>query len=267
MDQSSRTAGRSEQGELSSPEELERWARVKAVFLDALEYADSERSAFIARACSGDPALKEEVESLLESDRGASTFCEPPAAQLLGEDEFATPASAPRLPPGTRLGPYEITEFIAAGGMGEVYRARHTLLGRQVAIKTVGTQLSDASAKRQLIREARHASTLTHPNICTIHEVGEAEGAPFIVMEYVAGRPLNQIVRQRIPPLRESLGYAIQIASALEHAHSHGIIHRDLKSSNVVIDSEGRAKVLDFGLARRLPHAASAQSLESTITS
>ena len=267
MDQSSRTAGRREHGELSDPAELERWARVKAVFLDALEHPEAERRAFVAQACSNDAGLREEIEALLASGEAAASFCETPAAQLLGEDAFAAPPGAPRLPRGARLGPYEITEFIAAGGMGEVYRARHTLLGRQVAIKTVGAQLPDAPAKRHLIREARHASTLTHPNICTIHEVGEAEGAPFIVMEYVAGRPLNEIVRERIPPLHESLGYAIPIIAALEHAHTQGIIHRDLKSSNVVIDAQGRAKVLDFGLARRLPHAAGSQSLETTITS
>jgi serine/threonine protein kinase/tetratricopeptide (TPR) repeat protein len=267
MDQSSGTAGTREQDGHSSPGELERWARVKAVFLDALDYPESERGAFVAQACSTDPKLKDEVESLLESADAAASFCETPAAQLLGAEAFIARESCPRLPQGARLGPYEITQFIAAGGMGEVYCARHTLLGRQVAIKTVGTQLSDAPAKRHLIREARHASVLAHPNICTIHEVGEADGAPFIVMEYVAGQPLNEIVREKVPPLRDSLAYAIQIASALEHAHEHGIIHRDLKSSNVVIDSEGRAKVLDFGLARRLPEAANSQSRESTITS
>lgn len=267
MDQSSRAAGTRENEGHSSQGELERWARVKAVFLDALEYAEPERGAFVAQACSGDPRLKDEVESLLASAEAATSFCETPAAELLGPDAWIGSEFRPRLAVGARLGVYEITEFIAAGGMGEVYRARHTLLGRQVAIKTVGAQLPDASAKRHLIREARHASILAHPNICAIHEVGEADDAPFIVMEYVAGQPLSEIVREKGLPLRDTLAYGIQIASALEHAHQHGIIHRDLKSSNVVIDSDGRAKVLDFGLARRLPQAASNQSFESTITS
>jgi eukaryotic-like serine/threonine-protein kinase len=267
MDQSSRGAGTREKQGPSSQGELERWTRLKAVFLDALEYPEPERSAFLSKTCSSDPKLKDEVESLLASVDAAASFCETPAAQLLGPDAWIETEFRPRLAPGSRLGAYEITEFIAAGGMGEVYRARHTLLGRQVAIKTIGAQLPDASAKRHLIREARHASILTHPNICTIHEVGEADGAPFIVMEHVAGRPLNEIVREGAPPLRDSLAYGLQIASALERAHQHGIIHRDLKSSNVVIDTEGRAKVLDFGLARRLPEAASNQSLETTATS
>lgn len=250
----------------SSPA-VDRWARVKAVVLDALEFPEPERSAFVAQVCSTDPDIREEVESLLAGADAADSFCETPAARLLGSDAWKTRESGPRLPPGTRLGAYEITEFIAAGGMGQVYRARHTLLGRQVAIKTVGRQLGDDTAKRHLIREARHASILAHPNICTIHEVGEAEDTPFIVMEYVAGRPLSEIVREGPVPLRDTLSYGIQIASALEHAHARGIIHRDLKSSNVVIDREGNAKVLDFGLARRLPESVSGQSRESTLTS
>lgn len=246
---------------------VERWARVKAVVLDALEYPEPERSAFVAQACSTDPDIKEEVESLLASADAADSFCETPAARLLGSDAWKSRESGPRLPPGTRLGAYEITEFIAAGGMGQVYRARHTVLGRQVAIKTVVARLADDTAKRHLIREARHASTLAHPNICTIHEVGEAGDTPFIVMEYVAGRPLSEIVREGPVPMRDTLAYGIHIATALEHAHARGIIHRDLKSSNVVIDREGNAKVLDFGLARRLPESVSGQSRESTLTS
>jgi len=267
MDQSPRLKGSPGPPDQSVSGERERWTRVKAVFLDALEYPEAERSAFVARACSSDPALKQEVESLLESADAAASFCETPAAELLGPGVWSARESGPRLSPGARLGSYEITGFIAAGGMGEVYQARHTLLGRQVAIKTIGTQLSDEMAKRHLIREARHASRLTHPNICTIHEVGEADGAPFIVMEYVAGRPLSEVVRSGPLSLRDCLAYGIQIGSALEHAHQHGTIHRDLKSSNVVIDAGGSAKVLDFGLARRLPGSVSDQSQESTLTS
>jgi serine/threonine-protein kinase len=169
---------------------------------------------------------------------------------LLGE-LAATSAQAAQLPSGTRLGAYEITGFIAAGGMGAVYRARHTVLGRDVAIKTVTPGFADAAARRRLIREARHASSLTHPNICAIYDVGEAGELPFIVMELVDGKSLGDIVRAGLPPLDRVLDYAAQIVAALDHAHRHGIVHRDLKSSNVVIDPSGRAIVLDFGLARR----------------
>jgi TolB-like protein/tetratricopeptide (TPR) repeat protein/tRNA A-37 threonylcarbamoyl transferase component Bud32 len=242
------------------------WARVKAVFLEALEHPESERSAFVWRASSGDPELRTKVESLLASDGAAGSFCETPAAAILGEIPPTHAGSASHLLPGTRLGAYEILEFIAAGGMGEVYRARHTVLGREVAIKTVGPSLSDEAARRRLIREARHASLLSHPNICAIHDVGVADGLPFIVMGYVDGQPLNEILRHEVPPLRDALGLAVQIADALAHAHAQGIIHRDLKSSNIVVDRAGNPIVLDFGLARRLPDSATTQSHGSTLT-
>lgn len=266
LDQSPRaSSGRTPEGGTSA-NELERWSRVKAVFLAALERPESERYDFVAGACVGEAELKDEVESLLASDEAAASFCETPAAGLLRVEALTAAEFAPRLAVGTRLGTYEISAFVAAGGMGEVYRARHTVLGREVAIKTVGAQISDDAAKRRLIREAQHASVLAHPNICAIYEVGEAGGLPFIVMEYVDGRPLSAMLREGVPPLRLSLEYGIQVAGALEHAHGHGIVHRDLKSSNVVIDAGGTAKVLDFGLARRLPGSAGRPSGQSTVT-
>jgi TolB-like protein/tetratricopeptide (TPR) repeat protein len=265
--QSAPAVGGRGQRDQTSSDELERWSRIKAVFLAALERPDSERSAYVAEACAGDAELRNEIESLLASDEAAASFCETPAAGLLGA-ELLRPGlePAPRLPAGTRLGAYEISAFIAAGGMGEVYRARHTVLGRQVAIKTVGAQISDGAARRRLIREAKHASVLAHQNICAIYEVGEVDGVPFIVMEYADGRPLSDIVRERVPPLGVALNYGIQIAVALEHAHQQGIVHRDLKSSNVVIGPDGTAKVLDFGLSRRLPGKEGGMSREWTTT-
>lgn len=266
MEPSRRAADGSGHEAESSPSQIERWARVKALFLEALEYPDSDRSAFVARASAGDADLREELDSLLASEKAAASFCESPAAELIGAAGLPGPEAAPRLPPGTRLGVYEITGFIAAGGMGAVYRARHTLLGRQVAIKTIGHGLADDAARRHLIREAQHASTLTHPNICAIHDVGEANGVPFIVMEYVNGRTLGEMVREAVPRLCDALEYGAQITGALEHAHQRGIIHRDLKSSNVVIDAKGEAIVLDFGLARRLSDDAGVQAREPTLT-
>lgn len=251
----------------ANAEQLESWARVKAVFLEAVERPNAERSAFVADACAGDARLRQEVESLLASEAAAASFGETPAAALLGSGAVSeSELGRPRLAVGARLGLYEIKAFIAAGGMGEVYRARHTVLGRDVAIKTILGHTSDDSARRRLIREAKHASVLTHPNICTIHEVGDGDEGPFIVMQYVAGRSLNALIRDRLPAFEDALGYGIQIAEALEHAHQHGIIHRDLKSSNVVVSSDGRAIVLDFGLAKRLPTASSTESREPTVT-
>jgi eukaryotic-like serine/threonine-protein kinase len=161
---------------------------------------------------------------------------ETPAVHLLSEETGPDTAIArTRLQPGARLGSYEIRNFVAAGGMGEVYHACHSVLGRDVAIKTLGGQTSDAAAARRLIREAKHASVLSHPNICAIYEVGEGDAGPFIVMQYVSGRPLRSIIREQLPSIDEALRYAMQITDALEHAHRHGIIHRDLKSSNFVV--------------------------------
>ena len=243
------------------------WARAKAVFLDALEQPDAERDAFVVDACAGDPRLEAEVDSLLESERAAASLWETPAIRLLGEDAASeTGLLRPRLQRGTRLGSYEILDFIAAGGMGEVYHARHTIMGRDVAIKTLVGHASGESAGRRLMREATHASVLDHPNICGIYEVGDGEGGPFIVMQYVAGQPLSAIIRHAPPSPDDGLRYAIQIAEALEHAHQHGIIHRDLKSSNIVVNADGRPVVLDFGLAKRLPSPSSSQSRDPSVT-
>ncbi|HUF12309.1 MAG TPA: protein kinase [Longimicrobiales bacterium] len=241
----------------------ERWTHIKSVFVNAPERSESERIAFVGRACGDDAGLRNEVMSLLASERAAGEFAETPAAAVLAEPGEAREHDLER---GTRLGVYEITGFLSAGGMGVVYRARHTVLDRQVAIKTLRAEGTDPLAKRRLLREARHAAYLTHPNICTIHEVGDEAGTPYIVMELVDGRPLNEIVRERVPPLDEALDCGIGIAAALGHAHEHGIVHRDLKSSNVVVDRDGRPVVLDFGLAKRAVTSGTGAQAESTMT-
>src|SRR6267378_4482587 len=162
--------------------------------------------------------------------------------------------------PGARLGHYEILAVIGSGGMGVVYRARDTTLGRVVAIKLPGPASADNPRGRRLLREAQHASSLNHPNICTTYEIGEADGQPFIVLEYVEGQPLNALIPKGGLPLETVVAFGSQIADALEHAHGHGIIHRDLKPANVVITPESRAKVLDFGLAQRIWHEGAAYS-------
>ncbi len=171
------------------------------------------------------------------------------------------------LTPGSRLGQYELLEQLGTGGMGAVYQAHDPTLQRTVAIKVLAKQDADASAR--LLQEARAASALNHPHICTIYEVGEATPTPspqpspqggegavsFIVMEHVEGKPLSQLIPSDGLPPESVIRYGTQIADALAHAHERGIVHRDLKSANVVITPEGRAKVLDFGLAARMPQA------------
>ncbi len=151
------------------------------------------------------------------------------------------------------LGRYRIVEKLGAGGMGEVYRAHDEQLDRDVAIKVLPAErFRDASARARLLREARTASQLNHPNICTIHEVGEAEGQAYIAMELVEGQPLSARLTSGALPAEDVLRVGLQLADAVGHAHERDVVHRDLKSANVILTPEGRAKVLDFGLAKRL---------------
>src|SRR5215467_11115525 len=152
---------------------------------------------------------------------------------------------------GTRLGPYEILAPRGAGGMGEVYRARDTRLGREVAIKVLPAELSsDADRLRRFEKEARAASSLNHPNIVTIHEVERSDSTSFIVMELVAGKTLREELTGGALPVRKLLNIGTQIADGLAKAHSAGIVHRDLKPENVMITKDGLVKILDFGLAK-----------------
>jgi serine/threonine protein kinase/photosystem II stability/assembly factor-like uncharacterized protein len=153
---------------------------------------------------------------------------------------------------GQLLGHYRIVSQIGEGGMGVVYRARDEFLHRDVALKVLGQKLvSNKSAKDFLLHEARSSSALSHPNICTIHEVGELGGELYIVMELVEGKPLNTLIGSVGISIESVLRYGVQIGAALAHSHARGIIHRDLKSANIVVSKEGLVKVLDFGLARR----------------
>ena len=156
------------------------------------------------------------------------------------------------LQPGTSLGSYQIVQQIGAGGMGEVYRAHDHSLGRDVAVKVLPQQFADDSQRRAwLMREARAAATLNHPNICTVHAVGESDRYVYLAMEFVQGRPLSSRVAEGPLSLNEILDYGIQLGLGVGHAHDHGIVHRDLKSANVMITPDGRVKVLDFGVAKR----------------
>jgi serine/threonine protein kinase len=153
--------------------------------------------------------------------------------------------------PGSKLGAYEILSLIGAGGMGEVYRARDTRLGREVAIKVLPAErLGDESRRRRFVQEAQAASALNHPHIITIHGIESAAGNDFIVMEYVRGKSLDALIPRHGMRLGEVLRIAIPVADALAAAHARGIIHRDLKPANVMVGAEGVVKVLDFGLAK-----------------
>jgi hypothetical protein len=158
------------------------------------------------------------------------------------------------LPLGTRLGPYEIVAPIGAGGMGEVYRARDTRLGREVAIKVLPAEVAnDPERLARFEREAKAVSALNHPHIVTLHEVGTSDAGPYLVLEKIEGQSLRELLKAGPLPIRRILGLGVQIADGLAKAHEAGIVHRDLKPENVMVTADGFAKILDFGLAKLRP--------------
>jgi eukaryotic-like serine/threonine-protein kinase len=162
---------------------------------------------------------------------------------------------------GAKLGPYEIVAPLGAGGMGEVYRARDTRLGRDVAIKVLPAHLSsDLDLKQRLEREARAISSLSHPHICTLHDVGSQDGVDFLVMEHLEGETLADRLHRGAIPLDEALKIAIQVADALDKAHARGIVHRDLKPGNIMLTKNG-PKLMDFGLAKPAPGLSAASGV------
>ena len=213
----------------------EQWARVKEVFNAALAQDAGTRAAFVADHTVGDEQVRAEVERLLDADLHAADFIEHPAAATLTS--------------GRVIGHYEIGNVLGSGGMGRVYAARDTELGREVALKVASLDSHDAQAR--LRREAQHASRLSHPHICHIYDVGRDDGQLFIVMELVHGRSLADVIREGPLSIADARKFGSEIADALAHAHERGVTHRDLKSTNVMITARG-AKVLDFGLARIL---------------
>jgi TolB-like protein/Flp pilus assembly protein TadD len=227
-----------------------RWARIEELFHAALERVPAERESFLREACGGDEELRREVLSLLAEEKGARRLMEEPAA------DAATQRLA--VVRGMRLGPYEVEDLIGSGGMGEVYRARDTRLGRDVAIKVLPPAFAgDAERLKRFEREARAAAALNHPNVVTVHDVGAVEGAPYVVMERLEGETLRRrLGKEEPPPLSLVLDCAAQVARGLSAAHEKGIVHRDLKPENLFLTGDGRVKILDFGLAKLRPEQA-----------
>jgi serine/threonine protein kinase len=227
---------------------MSRWEQVESLCQAALELEESRREAFLKEACAGDEELRQEVESLLQYDKRGGGFIEEPA---LGVAAKMITAEKPESLLGLQLGSYLIQSLLGTGGMGVVYKGRDVRLNRSVAIKVLPRdKMSDPDRKRRFIQEAKAASALNHPNIITIHDIGNESGIDFIVMEHVAGKTLDQRIPRKGMKLNEALKVAVQMADALAKAHSAGIIHRDLKPGNVMVTNDGRVKILDFGLAK-----------------
>ena len=226
----------------------ERWQLIDQLFHEALNHERDERSQFLVQACAGDELLRKEVEALVASHEGAESFIEAPASALAAE---LLAKGRTGLNVGDSIGPYMIRCVLGIGGMGEVYLAQDKRLGRPVALKLLPAQFTASPERiRRFELEARAASALNHPNIVTIHEIGNTEGTQFLVTEFIEGKTIRELMTERTISLIEALDITIQAASALDAAHRAGIVHRDIKPENMMLRNDGYLKILDFGLAK-----------------
>lgn len=226
----------------------DRWLRIEALYQAARGLNPGKRAAFLAAECAGDGDLHNEIESLLAQASSGNDFLNQPAFDIINGMREGPSGS---MLSGRRIGPYDVQGLIGSGGMGEVYRARDTRLGRDVAIKILPRVFSnDPGRLARFEREARMLASLNHPHIGAIHGLEDADGIPALVLELIEGETLAERLQRGPIRISDALGFASQIADALDVAHEKGIIHRDLKPANIKVTPDGTVKVLDFGLAK-----------------
>jgi serine/threonine protein kinase/Tol biopolymer transport system component len=218
----------------------ERWRQITDIFHATLARSEGERDAFLVSTCGADTGLRRHVESMIAAHHDAGSFGDAPIVS----------SGAATLRPGSSIGVYRIEQPIGAGGMGQVYRATDTRLGRTVAVKILAPELADDPEFRSRFqREARTISRLEHHHICALYDVGEHDGVAYLVMQYLDGETLAQRLERGPLPVAEALTMAMQVADALDGAHTAGVVHRDLKPANIFLTRSG-VKLLDFGLAK-----------------
>src|SRR5687767_1762480 len=227
----------------------ERWQRIKELFHAAVELEPAGRRAFLDARCAGDAEARAEVESLVAAhEREGDFLSEPPARLAAG---VVAGAGRAGLEPGREVGSFRVVSTLGEGGMGKVYLAQDTRLGRRVALKLLPASFTrDRERVRRFEQEARAASALNHPNILTVYDIGDEDGARYIATEYVEGRTLREHMLGGALPLAEVLEIGVQVAAALSAAHAARVVHRDVKPENLMVRPDGYVKILDFGLAK-----------------